>query len=66
MTEENRTTKTARNRIRCKSCGDVIESDYRHDFKSCKCGKVFVDGGSAYQRRGFPGGKPEDHFEEMP
>ena len=42
-----------RNRIRCNLCGDIIESRYRHDFKSCRCGAVCVDGGKDYIRRGF-------------
>jgi len=25
---------------------------YRHDFVRCKCGAIFVDGGSDYFRRG--------------
>lgn len=41
-----------RNAIRCKKCGDVIESKHRHDFKWCKCRSVFVDGGLDYQRIG--------------
>ena len=32
------------NRIRCKLCGDIIESEYTHDFKFCKCGAVAVGG----------------------
>ena len=43
-----------RNAIRCKACEDVIESTHRHDFKYCKCGKVFVDGGLEYCRYGYP------------
>ena len=39
------------NKIRCKKCGDVIESTHRHDFKICKCGAVAVDGGHDYLRR---------------
>ena len=39
------------NKIRCKKCGDIIESTYRHDFKFCKCGAVAVDGGRDYLRR---------------
>ena len=39
------------NKIRCKKCGDVIESTHRHDFKCCKCGSVAVDGGKDYLRR---------------
>lgn len=38
------------NAIRCKKCGDVIESKYRHDFRMCSCGAVAVDGGHDYQR----------------
>lgn len=55
-----------RNRIKCKHCGDVIESTHRHDFKYCKCGKVAVDGGADYARRLFPATPPEDHYEEVP
>lgn len=39
------------NKIRCKKCGDIIESISVHDFKSCKCGAVSVDGGHDYLRR---------------
>ena len=49
------------NKIRCKKCNDIIESTYRRDFKTCKCGAVAVDGGRDYLRRG---GKREDR-EEM-
>ena len=37
--------KIIRNRIKCKKCGEIIESMSRHDFKFCKCGAVAVDGG---------------------
>lgn len=50
------------NRIRCNKCGDVIESEYRHDFKSCRCGLVSVDGGHDYLRRGFTE-SPNDYTE---
>ena len=39
------------NKIRCKKCGDVIESKSVHDFKFCKCESVAVDGGHDYLRR---------------
>lgn len=39
------------NKIRCKKCGDVIESIHCHDFRFCKCGAVAVDGGKEYLRR---------------
>lgn len=41
-----------RNRIRCKKCGDIIESTWVHDFKECSCGACFVDGGREYCRIG--------------
>ena len=39
------------NKIKCKKCGDEIESKTVHDFKFCKCGAVAVDGGHDYLRR---------------
>jgi hypothetical protein len=41
------------NRAGCRSCGDVIESTHRHDFKTCRCGDISVDGGEEYCRRSF-------------
>jgi|WetSurMetagenome_2_1015567.scaffolds.fasta_scaffold424964_2 hypothetical protein len=41
-----------RNRCKCAKCGDIIESKYRHDFVSCKCGAIWTDGGTDYIRRG--------------
>jgi hypothetical protein len=41
------------NKCQCQKCGDIIESIYRHDFKYCKCGLIFTDGGKDYIRRGF-------------
>ena len=46
------------NQIRCKRCGDEPYSAHRHDYKSCKCGAVAVDGGMDYLRRT---GNPEDY-----
>ena len=40
------------NKARCRLCGDVIESKHRHDWQSCSCGAIFVDGGREYLRRG--------------
>jgi len=39
------------NRARCKKCSDIVTSDNRHDFKTCKCGAISVDGGSWYLKR---------------
>ncbi len=37
---------------RCGYCLEEITSTYRHDWKRCKCGKSFIDGGSEYTRCG--------------
>ena len=42
--------KIIKNSAKCKKCGDVIESKHRHDFVSCKCGAIAVDGGTDYIR----------------
>ena len=41
------------NSVQCKNCGDIIESTSRHDFRTCSCGKVSVDGGHDYLRRSY-------------
>ena len=54
------------NKIKCKLCGDVIESKHHYDFKSCSCGACSVDGGTDYLRRCFKDGyEPEDIYEEL-
>lgn len=40
-----------KNAIRCKICGDVIESTSVHDIKSCSCKACTVDSGHEYLRR---------------
>ena len=52
-----------RNAIHCKHCGEIIESRNVHDFKTCKCGKVFVDGGHEYLRRGYTNSAEEDFID---
>jgi len=42
-----------KNAGKCGLCGDEIESTYRHDYKACSCGNLFVDGGHDYQRYGY-------------
>lgn len=41
-----------RNRAKCRNCGDIVESKYRHDWVCCSCFKneastrgFFLDGG---------------------
>lgn len=46
-----KTNEVLRNRAKCKICGDIVESKYRHDFKWCKCGAMAVDGGHMYIKR---------------
>lgn len=46
-----------KNCIKCKKCGDIIESRNVHDFKTCRCGACSVDGGHEYLRRL---GNPDD------
>lgn len=43
--------KIIRNSAKCAVCHDEIESKHRHDFVSCKCGAIYVDGGHEYLRR---------------
>ena len=56
-----------RNRIRCLKCDDVIEATHQHDFKSCKCKFVSIDGGwGGHWRRLWAEGDRNAAFEEMP
>lgn len=43
--------KLVRNRIQCNHCGDIIESKSVHNFVTCSCGRVSVDGGLDYAKR---------------
>jgi len=47
-----------RNSARCDRCGDEIESKHRHDFVSCSCGALAVDGGTDYMKRCYLPGVP--------
>lgn len=39
------------NKAQCLKCMQIIESVHRHDFTSCTCGNIAVDGGKEYIRR---------------
>lgn len=39
------------NSARCNDCGNVLVSEHVHDFRTCSCGNLSVDGGPAYVRR---------------
>jgi DNA-directed RNA polymerase subunit N (RpoN/RPB10) len=57
--------KIVSNKIRCKKCGDVIESKSEHDFRWCSCKNSAVDGGYDYLRRCYKSTSPQDAFEEL-
>ena len=59
---KQRPMRIIRNRVKCNHCGQIIESKSRHDFKTCKCGRVSVDGGMDYLRRSF---KEKGDYEDL-
>ncbi len=50
-----------RNSAKCLICEDEIESKHRHNFVTCRCGALSIDGGKEYIRRCF---KHENDFED--
>ncbi len=46
----------------CHACKCFLESRSRHDYKTCECDNLMVDGGRDYIRRGF---KDLDKIEEL-
>ena len=56
------------NAASCNGCGDFIVSKHRHDFVSCTCGAISVDGGLAYLRRvgSLEKGSYNDHSWSLP
>lgn len=40
-----------RNSAKCRLCDDEVESKHVHDFVTCKCGEISVDGGHDYFKR---------------
>ena len=55
--------KLIKNAIKCNHCGDIIESKHVHNFVTCSCGTVSVDGGLEYGRRCFK--NSTDDFEDL-
>lgn len=45
------------NKAHCLLCDTVIESTHGHDFKTCPCGNLSVDGGKNYLRRAYSSDK---------
>lgn len=65
--------KIIKNSIKCKVCGEVLESTYTHDFVECSCFKqskgsqgCACDGGLSYLRRVGTPGTWEDLSETRP
>lgn len=56
--------KITRNAIRCRHCGDTIESTDVHELVACSCGAVAVDGGHDYLRRLYMT-VPDEDYEEL-
>ncbi len=54
--------KIIKNSIQCKLCGEIFESQYRHDYVVCSCGACAVDGGHEYLRRSC---KEKDSYIEL-
>ena len=56
------------NAVICNKCDDFIVSKHRHDFVTCSCGAISVDGGQAYLRRvgGLQPGSYTDMSWELP
>ena len=48
---ENKKEVIISNKIKCKKCGDIIESKNTNDYKRCSCGAVAIDGGKDYLKR---------------
>lgn len=46
------TRRITKNSAQCASCGQVLVSRHVHDFVSCGCGAIFIDGGNEYFRAG--------------
>lgn len=40
-----------KNVAECLVCHELVESTHVHDYRSCKCGAIAVDGGREYLRR---------------
>ena len=56
-----------RNRIECLKCHDTIEATHEHDFKSCTCGFISIDGGwHGHWRRLWKDGDRKDAWKELP
>jgi hypothetical protein len=45
--------KVIRNEAFCFLCGTLLKSESVHDFVSCRCGNLSIDGGLEYLKRAY-------------
>lgn len=46
---------------KCKLCNDIIYSRTRHDYRTCSCGNLSIDGGQQdYIKIDFASNNPDD------
>lgn len=50
------------NSAKCLVCGEVIRSCNIHDYVTCSCGNLSVDGGSCYLKRNI---REVDKYKEL-
>lgn len=50
------------NKAQCDNCKEIIESVHRHNYVTCKCGNISVDGGKEYLRRCY---KPDATYTDL-
>jgi len=50
------------NMVKCCHCNQLIISKNRHDFVTCKCNAISVDGGRAYLKRLYKQ-SPDEYIE---
>lgn len=48
-------TRINRNRAQCLLCGEILESKFVTDRKTCSCGSFSIDGGQSFLGRYFFG-----------
>ena len=53
MAYDDKTKRIIRNSAICNKCSEEVVSEYMHDFRTCSCGELSVDGGTEYLRRVF-------------
>lgn len=52
--------------ITCSKCGDTIFSRAGHDYRSCSCGDVAIDGGRGYTKVAYhDSNNPPEAFEML-